>query len=404
MSERQKVEVEQSAPQTPSEAIDSLDRKRSRRRWLSVSAGLVAAAVLAAVVLSGGADDANGAEKTGEKADEKAPVPVEVIAAREGAIAAYVSATANLVAENDVTVLAEIDGRVTALNVDEGQRVGRGQVLARLDPSDEEIALKKAQLRHANAKSVYERGRDLMDKDLISREEHDRLTVDFQVSSQEMAEAEWALAQTVVRAPFSGRVTARHIQRGQHLRQGDQLFQITDFDPLIARIYLSETDIVGLEPGTAVRIMLNANPDFELEAKIRQISPVVDTATGTVKVTIEANAPPPEVRPGSFVSIHVVRETHAEALLVPREAILRELQASHVFVTDGETVSKRTVTVGLEESGDVEILEGLDQGEQVVIAGQGGLREGAEIRILGAEGESSTQAETQAPADPTEAG
>jgi len=235
-----------------------------------------------------------------------------------------------------------------------------------------------------------------MGKELISREEHDRLTVDFEVSRQELAEAEWALAQTVVRAPFGGRVTVRHIQRGQHIRQGDQLFQITDFDPLIARIYLSETDVAGLQPGTPVRILLNANPGFELDASIRQISPVVDTATGTVKVTIEATSPPSEVRPGSFVSIHVVRETHESALLVPREAVLRELQSSHVFVANGDTVSKRTVTVGLEESGEVEILEGIERGERVVVAGQGGLREGAQIRILGEDDES--------PAGPSEAG
>jgi len=389
MSEQEKNTLEESDPLDSSADLGSTGTKRTRRRWISVSAGLVAAAILAVVVLGGGADDANGAEKAGDEVEEaeKAPVPVEVIEAREGAIAAYVSATANLVAENDVTVLAEIEGRVTGLNVEEGDSVGRGQVLARLDPSDEEIALKKAQLKLANAEAAYERARDLMGKELISREEHDTVTVDFQVSGQELAEAEWALAQTVVRAPFGGRVTVRHIQRGQHIQQGDELFQITDFDPLIARIYLSETDVVGLEPGTAVRILLNAKPEFELAAKIRQISPVVDTATGTVKVTIEASAPPSEVRPGSFVSIHVVRETHAEALLIPREAVLRELQSSHVFVTDGETVSKRTVTTGLEESGEVEIVKGLESGEQVIIAGQGGLREGAQIRILGADDE-----------------
>lgn len=400
MSEQEAVEVEESRTQDLQDEAESgevealpsasdYDRAeggaRGRRRLLSIAAAVVGSAVLAAVLLSGGADDANGAEKPAAEDEAKTPVPVEVVTAERGEIAAYVSATANLVAEHDVTVLAEIEGRVTALGVDEGDRVARGQILARLDPSDEEIALKKAQLRFANAELVYRRGEDLMAKELISREEHDRLTVDYQVSQQELAEAEWALAQTVVRAPFAGRVTARHIQRGQHIRPGDSLFQVTDFDPLIARIYLSETDIAGLQPGSPVRVVVNANPDLGLEARIRQISPVVDTATGTVKVTIEASSPPAQVRPGSFVSIHVVRETRPEALLVPREAVLRELQTSHVFVANGETVTKRAVTVGLEESGNVEILQGLETGERVVVAGQGGLRDGTRIRVLGVE-------------------
>lgn len=381
MSEQELVEVMSDRSEAGLDAGEASGRGTRPKRWTKPGLALLAALLL--VVTAGcGADDASSAETKDGEGD--APVPVEVVAARQGDIAAYVSATANLVAENDVAVLAEIEGRVTALNIDEGNSVRRGQVLARLDSSDQEIAHKKAELRHANAKLVFDRGEDLMAKELISREEHDRLTVDYQVSRQELAEVEWALEQTVVRSPFDGRVTARHIQLGQHIRPGDPLFQITDFEPLIARIYLSEADIVGLRPGTPARIQLNANPDLKLAARIRQISPVVDTATGTVKVTIEAVSPPPEVRPGSFVSIHVVRETHKAALLVPRQAVLRELQSSHVFVTDGGTAVKRAVSVGLEESGEVEILEGLSPGERVVVAGQGGLREGAPVRILGA--------------------
>jgi membrane fusion protein (multidrug efflux system) len=367
-----------------------------RRRGPRMMQGLALLATLVAVLATAGcaAEKANSAEKT--DGEEKAPVPVEVVAARRGDISDYVSATANLVAENDVAVLAEIEGRVTELNVDEGATVLRGQILARLDSSDQEIAHKKAELKHANAKLVFDRGEDLMAKELISQEEHDRLTVDFQVSRQELAEAEWALSQTVLRAPFGGRVTARHIQLGQHIRPGDSLFQITDFEPLIARIYLSEADIIGLAPGTPARIQLNANPGLELAARIRQISPVVDTATGTVKVTVEAISPPADVRPGSFVSIHVVRETHSDALLVPRGAVVRELQSSHVFVADGETAVKRRVDVGLEEGGEVEILQGLSSGDRVVVAGQGGLREGERVRIL----ETAAEPAEDAAADP----
>ncbi len=223
---------------------------RSRRtKWISAVVGVILVAVVAAVILNGGARGANGAEDAGEETEESAPIPVEVATVIRDAVSAYVTATANLVAEYDVTVLGESEGRVTSMIVDEGDVVRRGQMLARLDPSDEAIALKKAQLRHANAELVFERGRDLFERELISREENDRLTVDYQIAQQELAESQWALAQTVIEAPFAGRVTARHIQLGQHVRLGDPLFQITDFDPLIARIYLSERDVVGLTQG-----------------------------------------------------------------------------------------------------------------------------------------------------------
>lgn len=328
-----------------------------------------------------GADGEQSAEENG-----KAPVPVEVAEIGLGTVSAYISSTANLVAENDVEVLAETEGRVSRLLVEEGDSLRKGQLLAVLVQDDEEIRLKKAQLTAANAKLAYERAKDLVDKDLISREEFDKLSIEYEIANQELAEAQWAKDRTEIRAPFTGRLTGRMIQVGQHVQVGDELFQVTDFDPLIARIYLPERDIIGLEEGREVRILLNADSSVRFSGRIRQISPIVDTATGTVKVTVEANGDvPPEVRPGSFITINIVRETRIDTLLLPREAVIRELQKAHVFVAAGELAEKRAITLGLEEGDFVEATSGVEAGEQVIVAGQGGLKDGSPVKILGAE-------------------
>jgi membrane fusion protein (multidrug efflux system) len=175
------------------------------------------------------------------------------------------------------------------------------------------------------------------------------------------------------------------VQVGQNVRPADELFQVTDFDPLIARIYLPERDVLGMAAGREVRIALNADDSIRFDGRIRQISEVVDTATGTVKVTVEATERPGVVRPGSFVSVHIVRESRAEAILVPREAVLRELQTAHVFVAGEETAEKREVVLGLEEGAVIEAISGLEVGERVIVAGQGGLKEGSPIKVLGDE-------------------
>jgi membrane fusion protein (multidrug efflux system) len=172
------------------------------------------------------------------------------------------------------------------------------------------------------------------------------------------------------------------IRPGQHIRPGDVLFSVADFDPLIARIYLPEKDVLGLSEGRSVRITLKANEATQVKGRIRQISPVVDPATGTVKVTVEAVAPPAELRPGAFVTLAIVRETHPKALLVPREAILWEMQDSYLFIVDGEVARRRPVSLGLEEEGNVEIVRGLTAGERVIVAGQGGLKDGASVKVL----------------------
>jgi membrane fusion protein (multidrug efflux system) len=139
---------------------------------------------------------------------------------------------------------------------------------------------------------------------------------------------------------------------------------------------------LGLTESREVGMRLNADQEVDFSGRIRQISPVVDTATGTVKVTIEAVAPPSGVRPGSFVTVDIVRETRNAVLLLPREAVIRELQKAHVFVADEGAAQKRAIRLGLEEGDFIEAVSGVEEGESVIVAGQGGLKDGSPVKIL----------------------
>lgn len=330
-----------------------------------------------------GTQVASGGKAKAKEGDEKSTaVPVSVAAIVRGSVSAYITSTANLVPEKEVKVLAEAEGRVAELHVEEGRRVERGDVLASLAHEDAEIALRKAELKANEAKRVFERSENLLHDNLVSREAYDKIVLANEVTRQELAEAERSLEKTRIRAPFTGKVTERDIKPGQHVRPGDVLFTVANFEPLVARIYLPEKDVLGLQEGREVRITLKADERARFRGRIRQISPVVDTSTGTVKVTVEAAAPPAEVRPGAFVTIDIVREVHPDAVLLPRESIIRELQDSFVFVARGEVAEKRTVSLGLEEGGRIEVLSGVAPGEQVIVAGQGGLKHGSSIKII----------------------
>ncbi len=324
--------------------------------------------------------DAENEAETEE--DEEVAVPVEVAEVTTGAITSYISATANLVAEDQVKVLSEAEGRVERLLVEEGDMVSKGQVLAVLVQDEAKITLSKVELKASNAKAALDRAEGTRNQGLISAEAYDKLQMEYDVARQEVAEAEWLLAKTVIRAPFSACVTERFITQGQHLRPGDELFTVADYDPLVARIYLPESDVIELEEGREVRIALAANAELTFAGRIRQIAPVVDTATGTVKVTVEAVKPPTGVRPGAFVSIGIVREQHPTALLLPRESVIRELRAAHVFISEDGTAVKKAVELGLEEGDLVEVISGVAAGDNVVVAGQGALDDGQKIKTL----------------------
>ncbi len=378
-------------------------KKRTRTRVIWISSLVVLLVAAGVVVMNMGAAKANGADapeadsaasageggdSEGEEENGKAPVPVEIAAVKQGEISAYITTTANLVAENEVRLLSEVEGRVARLLVDEGDYVREGQHLATLVRDDEEINLRKTELKETNARLAYERGQDLIAKELISREEYDKFQMDFNIAQQEKAEAAWRLQKTTIKAPFAGQISERMIQVGQNLRMSDEMFRLTDIDPLVARIFLPERDVLGMEKGGEVWITLNADATTKFAGRIRQVSPVVDTATGTIKVTVEAVNPPRNVRSGSFVTVDIVRETRTAAMLVPREAVLRELQSAHVFVfsSDGKA-EKRQVELGLEEGLWVQAVQGVSVGDSVIVAGQGGLKEGAPVKLVGADDE-----------------
>jgi membrane fusion protein, multidrug efflux system len=362
----------------------------ANRIAIPIVIGVILMAVLAVFVM--GSRKANGKtvdasasatknKKNGEKEKEKVPVPVEVVSASLGSISSYLNASANLVSEFEVKVLAETEGRITDLLVDEGQRVRKGQPLVIINRDDAIIAINKAQVRADNARVTFNRAKGMSETGLMSQSDFDKTNLDLKVAEQELAEAKWRLEKTTVRAPFDGRVTERVVNAGQHVRPAEVLFTIAYFDTLITRIFVPEKEAMGLTAGREVKLRLRADPNVVFAGRIRQISPVVDTATGTVKLTIDAVKPPALARPGAFVNVDIVRDTKSGALIVPRESVVREVRQAHVFIVEGQVAVKREVTIGLEENGHVEITSGIKPGEKVIVAGQGSLKDGSTVKI-----------------------
>ena len=359
--------------------------ERPKRRW---PRRLAIALVATLVTVGGGVgvyaarndDGAAEAAEADAAETEKAPIPVEIAEVRREAVASYISATANLVPENEVQVLAEWEGRLARLLVEEGRWVEKGETLAELAQGEAPMALEKAKVRLANAELAFDRATKLADEGLVAPQERDKAVMELGVAKQELAEAEWRIEKSRIRAPFAGQVTRRTAQPGQDVRLGDPLFIVSQLEPLVARIYLAERDVLALTTDRPVRLVLKADESVEFGGRIDQISPVVDPATGTVKVTVEAVRPPRQVRPGAFVRVDVVKEERRDALMLPKEAVVRELQKTYVFVADDDVARKREVALGLEEGALIQALTGVAAGERVIVAGQGSLQDGAAIK------------------------
>src|SRR5688572_14532578 len=206
-------------------------RNRKKRNIVIAIVALVVVLGAAAFVLNNKKAPANANAATATKDQkngkngkdkEKAPVPVSVAAATVAPISSYLTSTANLVAENEVKILAEAEGRVSSLQVDEGSRVNQGQLLATINPEDARLAYTKAQVRANNARAAYVRAKGLSDQNLISRGDFDKTSMEKDVAESELAEAQWRLGKTSIRAPFTGVITQRPVTHGQHVRPGEE--------------------------------------------------------------------------------------------------------------------------------------------------------------------------------------
>jgi membrane fusion protein (multidrug efflux system) len=266
--------------------------------------------------------------------------------------------------------------------VDEGDQVKEGQLLVTLSDREKQVKLQQNNVQVQNAKQELERKQASFNAKIISASEFEKAKYELQVALENRNAAQVELDRSFVRAPFSGVITQRFIEKGQNINPQSQLFTIVDADPLEAKVYLPEREILGIREDQNVALALNAQKDVTFQGTIRQINPSVDPKTGTIKVTVEVTKAPTAVRPGSFVDVKLETQRHENTLLIPKKALMEEAGERFVFVIQKDKAARRTVSVGFLDDQNVEILSGVNNGETVVTSGQGSLRDGSKTEIV----------------------
>ena len=220
----------------------------------------------------------------------------------------------------------------------------------------------------------------------ITQTDHDKATLAYEVAVADREAAKIALSHTTLTAPFSGRITMRDVEIGQQLKPGHHVFTAQDFDPLIAHIYIPAHDADRMTVHQQVRFVMEAdNREREprrFVGKISRVSPVVDEKTGTIKVRLALLDPPDTIRPGSFLRVEILDDVRTEALVVSKKAIVHDATSPYVYRTDGKSVERVPIGIGLDTDSGVEIVSGLSEGDQIVVIGKEGLKDGSVIRIV----------------------
>lgn len=343
------------------------------RRFLP---GLLAATIMVAACQQGDQKDSE------EETNETPAIPVEISSAKRGDIYAVYSGTAPIEAFEDATVIAKVGGEVRAIMVEEGDDVVTGQLLARLDGDRLRLEMQQSQANLQKLQRDHQRNVDLKDKGLISAGDFEKIKYEMDALEAAFNLAKLEFSYTEIRAPIDGVISERIIKIGNTINVNDPTFQVTSLEPLVSYLHVPEREYRRIGSGQETVIEIDALAGSRFSANVARISPVVDPETGTFKITIEVSDPTRRLKPGMFGRISIVYDMHANALQIPRSAIIDEAGKTAIFVVEDNIAHRRLVRTGYAENGSVEIVEGLDDEELFVVVGQTGLKEGARVSII----------------------
>jgi len=316
--------------------------------------------------------------------------PVKVEAVLRGDISQYILKNTTLEAERWVDVRSRTTGQVVAILKEEGDPLSVGDVIARLDSDAARINVSQREVALREAQQRYDREEALFQRNLGSKEGYENAKTQLEAAKSLLEQAQLSLSYTTITSPIEGIMTLRNIEVGNMVTNNQVVGAVAKFDPLLARIQVTEKDFGKIVVGQSARITVEAFPKRPFTGVVKMVSPVVDPESGTVKVTVEVPRPKDGLlRPGMFASVYIITETRAKTLIIPKKALVLEGAGNQVFVYEANEESgmgkaqRKTVEIGFTDSDNLEVVSGLSDGDLVITVGQEGLRPGATVRLVG---------------------
>lgn len=338
-------------------------------------------ALLLAALITISACSSNGDSEENEE-DETPVIPVEVSSVSRGDISAYYSNTATLDAEQEATVVSKVRGIIETLYVEEGDQVQAGQLIASIEDDQYQIEVNRAKASLDRLESEYRRNEDLFERGMISAEVFQNSKYEYESQQATYDLAVLNLENTSVRAPISGVVSMRFVKAGNMITTDQQLYRVTDFSPLQAILHIPEHEMSKIQKNQRVELRADAIPGETFVGRVERKSPVVDAETGTFKVTIYVEETRNQLRPGMFARVMIVYDTRENARMIPKSAVMSEDFSNNVFVIRDSLAFKRSIQTGYTNGSNIEVIEGLNDGEVVVTIGQASLQDSTKVSVI----------------------
>lgn len=306
---------------------------------------------------------------------------VEVTVLKSGTLDNKLVITGSVLPNESLELKSEVSGKITGLYFKEGKRVQKGDVLLQIN--DEEI---RAQLlkQHENQKlneSIENRQRKLLEKDAISQEEYDNALNRLNTTVADIKLLEAQLDKSRIIAPFSGVIGLRYISDGAYITPNTVIATLYNITPAKLEFAVPGRYSAQVRPGQKIRFTIESD-DQDFYGEVYAIEPRIDPNTRTLKIRALADNSRGLLLPGQFVKVELILESTTNAILVPTEAVVPELNGHKVFIKTGGKAKEVRVQTGTRTDKDLEILSGLKASDTLITTGLLQIRDGMPVQVL----------------------
>jgi membrane fusion protein (multidrug efflux system) len=336
---------------------------------------------LLTLVFVAGCGPSEGKVETKNDQSQAKPVQVSVITIEPTPIKDALLLPGETEAWQDVRLASETDGVVEWIDPKEGQWVREGKLIAQIDVSVLKAALDHAQASFDLADKLYQRRKLLSERNVIAKEELDRSLNERTLALSNLRRAKVEYERGFLRSPINGLVNHLHVDVGEFVDRGEPVADLVNVDRIKINVNVPELDVRYLRVGQKTMVSIDAFPGRQLTGSIDFVAYKADPATKTFQVRVLIQNPDRQIRPGMIARVAFLRRVIPDALVVPLFALVDKGGERIIFVEKDGIAYARNVSVGVIEGDRIQITEGLEVGDHVIVSGQTEVEEGMKVQV-----------------------
>jgi membrane fusion protein (multidrug efflux system) len=353
--------------------------------WNNLPRIVLLAMIVLIFILFGAIKDKSkliAANKAAEVSQEKAPVNAVTVILEPTTITDRINLPGYIEPWTRLKLMAKIKGSITEVLVDEGDRVKKGDILARIEDDDFRIAVERAEATYNLTKAEYGRDKSIYDKGVIPTAALDTNRTNMQKAKADYENAKLLLSRTVITSPMDGIIRHMDAKVGLQLSEGDPIAEILEIDRMKGIIGIPESDVTAVRKLENVDLTVQALGDRIITGKKHFLSPSPETAARLYNLELEINNSGGEVLDGMFVRADVVKQQVDNALTVPFYSVISRNDEQFVYVEEEGVARKREVRLGIMEKWMVQVTAGLQPGDKLLVEGHRDVEDKQKIKII----------------------